>query len=93
VSKIMDDKEHTQLDDIHDEVAGSKAQLGRIAERTRNIENHVDGISENVDKNASDINDLQDQVKRNSTIINAVTVGMSGVLLWIADKLTRINPF
>lgn len=89
----MDDREHDQLDEIYDEVAGSKGQLGVIAERTRNIERHVDGISDDVDDNEEKINELQDQVKRNSTIINAVTVGMSGIVLWIADKLTRINPF
>lgn len=89
----MDDNEHEQLDNIHDEVAGSKAQLGVIAERTRNIEDHVDSISTDVSENETEINDLQDQVKRNSTIINAVTVGLGSVLIWLADKLTRFNPF
>lgn len=88
----MDQHEEEQLDDIHSEVKGSNAQLGAIAERTRSIQDSLEDIDAKVDKNRQDINDLQSNVKRNTTIINAVTVGLSGVVLWISDKLTRINP-
>jgi archaellum component FlaC len=89
----MDDSEHDQLSEIHDEVQGSNAALGAIDERTRNIENQLDNISDDVSKNEKDINDIQSKVKRNTTIINAVTVGLGSVLIWVADKLTRFNPF
>jgi peptidoglycan hydrolase CwlO-like protein len=88
----MDQHEEEQLDEIHTEVKGSHAQLGAIAERTRSIQDSLQDIDDKVDKNRRDINDLQSNVKRNTTIINAVTVGLSGVVLWISDKLTRINP-
>lgn len=89
----MDESEHEQLDDIHTEVKGSNAQLGRIAERTRNIERYVENVSEDVNQNQQDINALQSKVKRNTTIINAVTVGLGSVIIWVSDKLTRLTPF
>jgi len=89
----MDDSEHDQLDDIHNEVAGSNEKLGAIDERTRNIESQIKSLSDEVQTNRSDLDQLQSQVRRNTTIINAVTVGASAFVLWISDKLTRINPF
>lgn len=89
----MDEQEHEQLDNIYSEVRGSHTQLGAIDERTQNIQDSIEDISEEVDKNRQEIDELQSKVKRNTTIINAVTVGLSGILLWISDKLTRANPF
>ena len=86
----MNDNEQEQLEDIHAEVEGSHAQLGVINERTRNIENKMEKISENVSDNEADINDLEDDVKRNTTIVTGVTGGISMVLLWFSDKITRL---
>lgn len=86
----MDDDEHEQLDDIYSEVKGSHAQLGRIDERTRNIERHLENLSEEVDKNQSDINDLEGKVKRNTTIVGGASAAAMGVLLWLSDKITRL---
>ena len=86
----MNDNEQEQLEDIHSEVEGSHAQLGVINERTRNIENKMEKISENVSDNEADINDLEDDVKRNTTIVTGVTGGISMVLLWFSDKITRL---
>lgn len=89
----MDGEEEEQkLSDIYGEVKGSHAQLGRIDERTQNMERQLQKIAEDVAENEQDINDLEDDVKRNSTIINGVTVGLSGLVLWIADKLGRFTP-
>ena len=89
----MDDSETEQLDEIHTEIQGSNAQLGAIAERTRSIQSSLEDINDDVNQNQRDINELQGKVKRNTTIINAVTVGLGSVVLWVSDKLTRINPF
>lgn len=89
----MDDEENQQLDDIHEEVQGSHAQLGAINERTRNIQDSVESVSKEVEHNRAEIDELQSKVKRNTTIINAVTIGLSSFVLWVSDKLTRINPF
>ena len=88
----MEDSEHEQLDEIHDEIQGSKAKLGAIAERTRSIQDSLEEINKDIAKNQQDINGLQSKVKRNTTIINAVTVGLGSVLLWISDKLSRLKP-
>lgn len=86
----MDDNENDQLEDIHEEVKGSHAQLGAINERTRNIERQLDNISENVGDNEQDINKLEGKVKRNTTVVTGFTGGLSMVLLWVSDKVTRI---
>jgi predicted nucleic acid-binding Zn-ribbon protein len=86
----MDKSETEQLDDIHEEVRGSHAQLGAINERTRNIESQIDSLADEVEDNQEDVNELQDKVKRNTTIIGGATGGLSMVLLWISDKVTRI---
>jgi predicted nucleic acid-binding Zn-ribbon protein len=86
----MQEEETEQLDDIHEEVKGSHAQLGAINERTRNMESKLDDMAGNIDDNEADINELQDSVKRNTTIVTGVTGGISMVLLWISDKVTRV---
>ena len=87
----MDDQENEQLQDIHEEVKGSHAQLGAINERTRNIEASLENINEDIDHHSEKIDNLEREVKRNTTIINAVTVGLSGFVVWVAEKLGRIN--
>ena len=88
----MDNHESEQLDEIQSEVAGSNAQLGAIAERTRSIQDSLDTIDGRVEQNQDDIDELQSDVKRNSVIINAVTVGLGSAVIWLSDKLTRIIP-
>ena len=86
----MEDQEQEQLDDIHKEVQGSHAQLGAINERTRNIQSSVDDISSEVEENRQDINELEDKVTRNTTIVGGVSGGIGMIALWFADKLTRL---
>lgn len=86
----MDESENDQLQDIHDEVQGSHAQLGAINERTRNIERQLERQAQNVNSNQEDINELEDKVKRNTTILGGASAGMSMVLIWISDKVTRL---
>ena len=86
----MDDSETEQLDEIHEEVQGSHAQLGAINERTRNIERQLEQVSENVSDNEADINDLEGKVKRNTTIVGGFTGGAGMVLLWLSDKVARL---
>lgn len=85
----MNDEENSQLEEIHKEVQGSHAQLGAINERTRNIERQVDKLSDNISDNEDDINDLEDSVKRNTTIVTGFTGGVSMILLWLSDKVSR----
>lgn len=89
----MDDSETEQLDEIHTEIQGSNAQLGAIAERTRSIQDSIEEVNDDVQANRQDIDNLQNSVKRNTVIINGVTVGLGGFVVWISDKLTRLNPF
>jgi len=86
----MNEDENEQLDEIHNEIQGSAAQLGRIDERTRNIQDYLESVSASVDENEEDINELQSQVKRNTTIVGGITAAAMGLLFWVSDKITRI---
>lgn len=86
----MDDSETEQLEDIHKEVKGSHAQLGAINERTRSIQRELENISERVEGNEEDVDELQSEVKRNTTIVTGVTGGLGMILMWLADKVTRL---
>lgn len=66
--------------------------LYRVDERTKHIEEKVDDVATGVQKNRNDVDDLQGKVKRNTTVLNAFTVGGAAVLTWLADKITRLVP-
>lgn len=66
--------------------------LYRVDERTKHIENRIEDVASGVEDNRQDIDDIESKVKRNTTILNAFTVGGIAVTTWIADKLTRIFP-
>lgn len=86
----MDEDQQEQLNDIQEGVNTSHKELGVIDERTRNIERQLEKIQSNVDENSNDVDELQDKVKRNTTVLTGATGGMSMVLLWFSDKVTRI---
>lgn len=86
----MEKDQKEQLNEIQEGVNSSHKDIGVIDERTRNIERQLDEIQGNVDDNSEDIDDLQGKVKRNTTIITGATGGISMVLVWVSDKLTRI---
>jgi DNA anti-recombination protein RmuC len=86
----MDNDQQEQLNEIQQGVQSSHKDIGVIDERTRNIERQLEEIQSNVDENSNDVDELQDKVKRNTTILGGATGGMSMVLIWISDKLTRI---
>ena len=65
--------------------------LYRVDERVEHIDSRLDKAVSTVDENAEEIDEVQQQVQRNTTIINAATVGLSSLLVWTADKLSRFN--
>lgn len=73
----MDDQEQREL-------------LYRIDERTEAIDAKVDVIGSRVSQNEDDINSLQKKTNRHGTILKGVTGGLGAILLWVADKITRI---
>lgn len=85
----MNEDQKEQLNDIQEGVHSSHKDIGVIDERTRNIERQLEEIQDNVDDNSEDIDEIQGKVKRNTTVITGATGGMSMVLIWVSDKLTR----
>lgn len=64
--------------------------LYRIDERTQAIDQKVTKINSRVSENEETIDGLQSKVKRNSTILGGIGTGVTAVLLWVSDKLTRL---
>lgn len=61
--------------------------LHRVDERTERMDNRMDRIVAGQERNADDIDDLQENVGRNTTILNGLTLGVSGALSWVFGKL------
>lgn len=86
----MNQDEHDKLDEIHQDVRETRTQTQVIEERTSALDSRIDKIQGQTMKNAEDIDDLQSTVSRNSTILGGVATGVSAVVLWLSDKLTRL---
>ena len=65
--------------------------LYRVDERTKRMDDRLDEVIDNTQENASEIDDIKGDVRRNSTILNGITVGGVALVTWVADKLTRLN--
>lgn len=64
--------------------------LYRLDERTERVDAHLKRLEKEVAENSKDIDDLQSSVDKNTTIIGGVGTAVTGVLIWFADKVTRI---
>lgn len=79
----MDSEHGESLDEENKEI------LYRVDERTETIDNRINNVVDAVEDNQDDIDELQGQVKRNTTIITTITGGLSLISLWVADKVSR----
>lgn len=79
----MNQDERQKLDEIHEDVRETRTQ-------TRVIEQKISSMEDDVVGNRDDIDELQGKVRRNSTIIGGIGTGLSALILWAADKLSRI---
>jgi len=68
------------------------AILHRVDERTQRIDERLDEVAKGVEDNTHDIDSLQDRVKRNSTMLNGISVGGAAILTWVVDKFARFFP-
>lgn len=83
----MDSDQSEKLDRIHTDVRESKTRIEVIDERTKSLDARMDNLRGDINNNENDINELQDTVKRNTTIIGGVATAATAFLLWVADKL------
>lgn len=79
----MNQDERQKLDEIHADVRQTRTRVEIIDERTENLD-------ERVSDNTEEIDTLQSQVDRNTTILGGFGTGAAAVLLWVSDKLTRL---
>jgi predicted esterase len=64
--------------------------LGRLDERTEQIDSKVDEVVDSTDMNAERISANRRRIKRNATILGGYSAGLMALLMWGADKITRI---
>jgi len=68
----------------------SKEILARLDERTERMDKRLDGLAKEVETNTQDIDELQGSVRRNTTVLGGFATGVSGLVIWISDKVTRV---
>lgn len=61
--------------------------LYRMDERTERMDKRMDAVMAKAHENDQAIDDLEGQVKRNSTILNGLGIGFGGLLTWAMSKL------
>lgn len=83
----MDQENSDKLDSIHDTVRETQTEIRVIDERTKSMESRMDQLRKDVGGNEVEINDLQDTVKRNTTLLGGFVTGITAITLWAADKL------
>lgn len=67
-----------------------KEVLARLDERTKRIDSKLDRAMKETQSNREDVDELQDKVRRNTTILTGVASGVTAVVLWLSDKVTRL---
>lgn len=65
--------------------------LHRVDERTERMDDRLDTAIERTESNQEDIDALEDQVQRNTTIIGGITGGVGMIVMWAADKISRFT--
>jgi chromosome segregation ATPase len=81
------DRIQQSVDETHTEVQRTNTELQVVKERVESIDSRIDNNQEILQSHDEDIDDLQDSVRRNTTIIGGVTTAISAALIWGADKI------
>jgi hypothetical protein len=64
--------------------------LGKLDERTENMDGKIDRVVDSTSQNSSQISANRRRIKRNTTVIGGYSAALMGVLLWGADKISRV---
>jgi len=76
----MDDRERDEI-------------LWRLDERTERIDGRIERINSRVTKQDEALEDLDDRVTRNTTILTGITFGVSTLIMALAGKITALLEF
>lgn len=69
---------------------GELKLLAKLEERTIQIDENVDSVVEATKKNRENISENERKIKRNATILGGYSAGLMMILMWSADKISRI---
>lgn len=64
--------------------------LGKLDERTEHINSKMDSVVNATDDNTDRISANRRRIKRNTTVIGGYSVALTTILVWGADKISRI---
>lgn len=83
----MDEETRDKLEEIHTDVRFARTRVEVVDERTEQMNQRMDDQNRQIQANQGDIDSLQERTKRNTTILNGMTVGLGAAITWAFDKL------
>jgi len=67
--------------------------LYRVDERTKRIDDEIAGVNKDIETNSAEIDAIEQRVKRNTTILNGLTLGVGSLLTMIVTKVGDLFSF
>ena len=67
--------------------------LYRVDERTKRIDDEIAGVNKEIEANSAELDAMQQRVKRNTTILNGLTLGVGSLLTMIVTKVGDLFSF
>ena len=67
--------------------------LYRVDERTKRIDDEIAGVNKDIKTNSAEIDAIEKRVKRNTTILNGLTLGVGSLLTMIVTKVGDFFSF
>jgi len=67
--------------------------LYRVDERTKRIDDEIAGVNKDIETNSAEIDAIEQRVKRNTTILNGLTLGVGSLLTMIVTKVGDFFSF
>jgi predicted esterase len=64
--------------------------LSRVDERTERMDSKIDDVVEKTEDNAEKIATNRAKANRNTTVLAGYSAGLMAVLMWGADKISRV---
>jgi hypothetical protein len=64
--------------------------LYETAQTTRHLDDQMDRAFDEIDQNAQEVAEAKRTAQRNKTILGGISVGLTSLSLWFADKVSRV---
>ena len=78
---------------LSDDTSENKAILYRLDERTERIDNRMERVDGRVEQQQELLDQHDDRIQRNTTILNAITFGIGSFVTAVMAKLNGLGFF